>query len=241
MPPAISCKADFHTSRRQPPARPKNMPDDFRVSITNAPGKNAYPISTFTWLLIPDKIENSYKRKTIKEFLHWMLTAGPERCDRAGLCAASRTGGRKGNRTDRFDTVRIHHGNRCHRARASTTAQFRQAAAQRRPDCASGDVHVRGQRVPGYRAAGVRTLDSFGCLARQVRFGLPVLQHLGPGGGKVRRVAVHLRNGADLVSGAAHFCSAGRGRGHLSGRTGSARGCPTSAPSWWNCWPRFRA
>ena len=35
----------------------KTMPDDFRVSITNAPGKNAYPISSFTWLLIPSTIE----------------------------------------------------------------------------------------------------------------------------------------------------------------------------------------
>ena len=35
-------------------ASSREMPDDFRVSITNAPGKGAYPISTFTWLLIPD-------------------------------------------------------------------------------------------------------------------------------------------------------------------------------------------
>jgi phosphate transport system substrate-binding protein len=54
----------------------KEMPDDFRVSITNAPGKGAYPISSFTWLLIPSKIADPAKRKAIKDFLAWMLTDG---------------------------------------------------------------------------------------------------------------------------------------------------------------------
>jgi phosphate transport system substrate-binding protein len=54
----------------------KDMPDDFRVSITNAPGKNAYPIATFTWLLIPSKIADPVKKKAITDFLHWMLTDG---------------------------------------------------------------------------------------------------------------------------------------------------------------------
>jgi phosphate transport system substrate-binding protein len=54
----------------------KNMPDDFRVSITNAPGKGVYPISTFTWLLIPEKISDPAKKKALTDFLHWMLTTG---------------------------------------------------------------------------------------------------------------------------------------------------------------------
>lgn len=54
----------------------KNMPDDFRVSITDAAGQDAYPISTFTWLLIPNKIPDAAKEKAIKDFLHWMLTTG---------------------------------------------------------------------------------------------------------------------------------------------------------------------
>jgi len=54
----------------------KSMPADFRVSITNAPGKNAYPISTFTWLLIPSHIEDAAKGKAIVDFLKWMLTEG---------------------------------------------------------------------------------------------------------------------------------------------------------------------
>jgi phosphate transport system substrate-binding protein len=54
----------------------KEMPDDFRVSITNAPGKAAYPISSFTWLLIPEKIDDPAKKKVIVDFLNWMLADG---------------------------------------------------------------------------------------------------------------------------------------------------------------------
>jgi phosphate transport system substrate-binding protein len=52
------------------------MPDDFRVSITNPPGKGVYPISSFTWLLIPSKIADPAKKKAIKDFLTWMLGDG---------------------------------------------------------------------------------------------------------------------------------------------------------------------
>lgn len=52
------------------------MPDDFRVSITNAPGKTAYPISSFTWLLIPAKMADPAKKKAITGFLSWMMTDG---------------------------------------------------------------------------------------------------------------------------------------------------------------------
>ena len=58
----------------------KSMPDDFRVSITNAPGAGAYPISTFTWLLIPSKISDPAKKTAIVGFLNWMLTNGQESC-----------------------------------------------------------------------------------------------------------------------------------------------------------------
>jgi len=54
----------------------KSMPDDFRVSITNAPGAAAYPISSFTWLLIPDHIQDAGKRDAITGFLKWMVTDG---------------------------------------------------------------------------------------------------------------------------------------------------------------------
>ena len=54
----------------------KNMPPDFRVSITNAPGKDAYPISSFTWLLIPAQSKDAAKGKIIADFLNWMVDDG---------------------------------------------------------------------------------------------------------------------------------------------------------------------
>lgn len=54
----------------------KNMPADFRVSITNAPGKNAYPIASFTWLLVPQEFKDAGKGKVMVEFLNWMLADG---------------------------------------------------------------------------------------------------------------------------------------------------------------------
>jgi phosphate transport system substrate-binding protein len=54
----------------------KNMPADFRVSITDAPGATAYPISSFTWLLVPAQIPDASKRDAIKGFLRWMLADG---------------------------------------------------------------------------------------------------------------------------------------------------------------------
>jgi phosphate transport system substrate-binding protein len=52
------------------------IPADYRVSITNAPGKDAYPISSFTWLLIPNPPKNAANGAVIKDFLNWMLDKG---------------------------------------------------------------------------------------------------------------------------------------------------------------------
>jgi phosphate transport system substrate-binding protein len=52
------------------------MPADFRVSITNAPGKDAYPISSFTWLLIPEASKDAAKGKILADFLKWMVSDG---------------------------------------------------------------------------------------------------------------------------------------------------------------------
>jgi phosphate transport system substrate-binding protein len=57
-------------------AASKQMPEDFRISITNAPTKEAYPIAGFTYLLIPSKIPDAAKKKAIKDFLAWMLADG---------------------------------------------------------------------------------------------------------------------------------------------------------------------
>ena len=54
----------------------KSIPADYRISITNAPGAASYPISSFTWLLIPTKWADPAKEKVMGDFLQWMLTNG---------------------------------------------------------------------------------------------------------------------------------------------------------------------
>jgi phosphate transport system substrate-binding protein len=69
-------KADLAGVTAAAAAAAKDMPADFRVSITNEPGPTVYPISSFTWLLIPAQISDATKRDAIKGFLKWMLTDG---------------------------------------------------------------------------------------------------------------------------------------------------------------------
>jgi phosphate transport system substrate-binding protein len=56
----------------------KSMPADFRVSITNPPGKDAYPIASFTWLLMPAQSKDPAKGKILADFLNWMLDQGQQ-------------------------------------------------------------------------------------------------------------------------------------------------------------------
>ena len=74
----VFVKADLASVTAAAAAAATSMPDDFRVSITNAPGKTAYPISSFTWLLIPQTISDARKRDAITGFLRWMLTDGQQ-------------------------------------------------------------------------------------------------------------------------------------------------------------------
>jgi len=69
-------KADLASVTAAAAGAAANMPADFRVSITNAPGKTAYPISSFTWLLVPSTIPDAAKKKALVDFLHWMLGPG---------------------------------------------------------------------------------------------------------------------------------------------------------------------
>ncbi len=68
-------KASLESVTAAAASAPK-MPADFRVSITNAPGKDAYPISSFTWLLIPAQSKDAAKGKILADFLNWMVTDG---------------------------------------------------------------------------------------------------------------------------------------------------------------------
>lgn len=52
------------------------IPDDYRVSITNAPGRDAYPISSFSWILIPTQPHDMAKERVIKDLLSWIVKSG---------------------------------------------------------------------------------------------------------------------------------------------------------------------
>ena len=60
------------------------MPADFRVSITNAPGKGVYPVSSFTWLLLYENPKNKAQAKAMVDFVKWALTDGQKYCAELG-------------------------------------------------------------------------------------------------------------------------------------------------------------
>jgi phosphate transport system substrate-binding protein len=59
----------------------KEMPADFRVSITDGAGSGVYPISTFTWLLVPTHYSDSAKAQAMKNFLKWAITKGQDQAE----------------------------------------------------------------------------------------------------------------------------------------------------------------
>ncbi|MDE3154498.1 MAG: phosphate ABC transporter substrate-binding protein PstS [Acidobacteriota bacterium] len=61
-----------------------DMPADFRVSITNAPGADAYPISSFTWMLFYQHPQDKARAKIMVDFMKWALTAGQQYCQALG-------------------------------------------------------------------------------------------------------------------------------------------------------------
>ncbi|MGO9607582.1 MAG: phosphate ABC transporter substrate-binding protein PstS [Candidatus Binataceae bacterium] len=71
-------KADFASVTAAAAAVANNMPNDFRVSITDPPRADAYPISSFTWMLVPSVIVDAAKRAAIIGFLRWGLTKGQD-------------------------------------------------------------------------------------------------------------------------------------------------------------------
>jgi phosphate transport system substrate-binding protein len=50
--------------------------EDFQTSITNAPGADAYPVAAFSWFVVPAQLADADKKRALKEFLQWMLSAG---------------------------------------------------------------------------------------------------------------------------------------------------------------------
>jgi phosphate transport system substrate-binding protein len=60
------------------------------VSILNSPGRDAYPISAYTWIFLPEQSSDAAKRAAIVEFLRWMLTSGQKECQALGYVALPR-------------------------------------------------------------------------------------------------------------------------------------------------------
>jgi phosphate transport system substrate-binding protein len=52
------------------------MRDDFRISLTNAPGKDSYPISSFTWLYVPEKSQDAERGRALVQYLRWLYADG---------------------------------------------------------------------------------------------------------------------------------------------------------------------
>ncbi len=76
--PSISSVTDAAAATRRVPG------EDLRVSITNSPGKDAYPIASYTWLLFPEQAGNENKKDVQAELLRWALTAGQKKCSALG-------------------------------------------------------------------------------------------------------------------------------------------------------------
>jgi len=69
-------KASIDSVTAAAAAAAKQMPADYRVSITNAPGDGVYPISSFTWMLFYQDSKDKVQAKTMVEFMKWALTDG---------------------------------------------------------------------------------------------------------------------------------------------------------------------
>jgi len=69
-------RASVETVSNAAAAAAKAMPKDFRVSITNAPGHDVYPISSFTWLLLQESPRDATRSKIMVDFTRWALSGG---------------------------------------------------------------------------------------------------------------------------------------------------------------------
>lgn len=66
------------------------MTSDFRVSITNAPGPGVYPITSFTWLLLPQQGPDPGRKAALTELVQWILTSGQKECSELGYAPLPR-------------------------------------------------------------------------------------------------------------------------------------------------------
>ena len=198
-------KADLASVTAAAAGVAKSMPADFRVSITNAPGKTAYPICSFTYLLIPAHIEDAAKRNDIKGFLKWMLTAGQndtESLSYARLAQGSRGQGIESYLSNRLNMVSTSFDDKPRAPVPARAAVYTAIAAWRR-GCAPDHFAGRRQHYRGHGDAGLPALHQFRTAPPQVRVGILPGTNLGSRQRGFRRFAVHLRHGGFFRSGAA--------------------------------------
>ena len=79
------------------------MPADFRVSITNPPGKDAYPIASFTWLLVYEDPQDKAQGKVMVDFMKWAMADGQKHARELGYAPAAEQRRRHGLKGDRQD------------------------------------------------------------------------------------------------------------------------------------------
>ena len=106
-------KADLNTVTAAAAGATKTMPADFRVSITDPPGAQAYPISTYTWLLIPEKMTDKTKATALKTFFALGFDGWTEVHHAAGVCTASRGRRTEGAAADEEAAI-LRSTNNCH-------------------------------------------------------------------------------------------------------------------------------
>ena len=187
---------------------------------------DVYPISSFTWLLIPSQIKDPAKKKSIADFLAWMLTTGQKDCRGSELRAASAGGRRERTEADRNDQIK------------TRTPNSEHIWPPQPPQC-NPERSVTKRRFGGDEVAYLLTLifassillvtvaDRLAAVASQfagqgeIRLFVPDIQTLEPGHESVRRVAVYLRDDRHFLSRAADRGAAGSGRGNLSVGTGA--------------------
>ena len=175
-------KADLAGVTAAAAADAKSIPEDFRVSITNAPGDKVYPISSFTWLLIPAQIQDAAKRDVIKGFLKWMLTDGQNVQRRFILRQASQRCREQGIKGNLAHSVKCSCGSHHDRARGSASVGASCVYSSPHPGRRSrAHAHpcFRCRNSPAHFYARLRALGEFAPFPRTVRLEFPLDNSLG--------------------------------------------------------------
>ena len=176
-------KASLDSVTAAAAAAAKQMPADFRVSITNAPGDGVYPISSFTWLLLYENPKDKAQAKMMVDFMKWALDRRPE--VRADLGYAPLPRSVVELEMAALEKVKVASDRASTDVAESASRRPRSSGSGRAPSRSLVIADRRRHRRSSWR--GSRSLSI-------QKFGLAVLadRHLGSGRRRVRRAAVHL-------------------------------------------------